>query len=199
MARRDLQTAGSEVPLDVGVGDDRQLAPDEREDHGPADQVGVALVVRVHRHRGVGQHRLGAHGRHLHRALAALERVGQRVHLTLPLLTIHLEIGHDRLRDGIPIRDPQALVDQPAIHVFHERPPHRSGQRSVHREAFSSPIRADAQALQLPQNRPAVPRLEIPDPLEKRSPTNIVPRLALERQFLFHQDLRADPRVIRAG
>ena len=153
----------------------------------------------MHRHCLIRKDRLGAHGRYLHRALATLERVRQRVHLALPLLAVYLEVRHDRLRDGIPIRDPQALVNQPAIHVFHERPPHRSGQRSVHREALPSPIRADAQALQLPQNRPAVPRFAIPDPLEKRSPANIVPRLPLERQFLFHQDLRADPCVIRAG
>jgi valyl-tRNA synthetase len=39
VAGGDLQAAGAEVGLDVVVGDDRQLAADERERHGAADEV----------------------------------------------------------------------------------------------------------------------------------------------------------------
>ncbi len=57
----DLQLAGAEVPLDVLVGDDRQVAPHQRQHRRAPDQLAVALVVGVDRHRGVSQHRLGAH------------------------------------------------------------------------------------------------------------------------------------------
>ena len=38
VAGRDLQRAGAELGLDVVVGDDRQPAPDERQDRGLADE-----------------------------------------------------------------------------------------------------------------------------------------------------------------
>ena len=74
---RDLQRAGAELGLDVLVGDDLQLAPDERQDRLLADQPPVALVVGMDRDRGVGEHRLGPHGRDRDRA-ASPTRAGSR-------------------------------------------------------------------------------------------------------------------------
>ena len=70
VAGRDLQRARAELGLDVVVGDDRQPAADERQDRGLPDEPRVALVVGVHRDRGVGEHRLRAHGRDRDRARA---------------------------------------------------------------------------------------------------------------------------------
>ena len=75
VARGDLQRTGAELGLDVGVRDDPQAAADERENRGLADQSGVAVVVRVDRDRGVGEHRLRPCGGDGERAVAALERV----------------------------------------------------------------------------------------------------------------------------
>ena len=71
---RDLQRACAELGLDVLVGDDLQLAPDQRQDRALADEPRVALVVGVDRDRGVGEHRLRAHGRD--RDLAATDPSG---------------------------------------------------------------------------------------------------------------------------
>ena len=76
VAGRDLQGAGAEVGLDVVVGDDRQVAPDEGQHRRLADEVAVALVLGVDRDRGVGQHRLRAHGGDHDLAVAVRERVG---------------------------------------------------------------------------------------------------------------------------
>ena len=72
---RDLDHAGAELAVDVGVGDDRDLAIGQRQLHRLADQVRVALVVRMHHHRGVAEHGFRARGRDRQRAAA----VGQRV------------------------------------------------------------------------------------------------------------------------
>ena len=64
VGRGDLDHAGAELPVHVVVGDHRDLAVDQRQDHRPADQVLVALVLGVHRHGGIAQHGLGAGGGH---------------------------------------------------------------------------------------------------------------------------------------
>ena len=60
---RDLERAGAELRLDALVGDHRHAALDHRHDDLPADGVAVALVLRVHGDRDVGEDRRGAHGR----------------------------------------------------------------------------------------------------------------------------------------
>jgi hypothetical protein len=72
---RDLQRPGAELRLDVIVGDDRQPPPNEGQDRCPADQVRVALIVRVHRHGDIPQHRLRPHGRDHQLPLAVRERI----------------------------------------------------------------------------------------------------------------------------
>ena len=63
---RDLDRAGAELGIDGVVRDDRDLAPQERQDRRLPDERRVALVLGVHRHRGVAQHRLGPRRRHRH-------------------------------------------------------------------------------------------------------------------------------------
>ena len=53
VGRGDLHAAGAEFAVDVLVGDDRDVPADDRQFGELADQLGVALVFRVHRDRGV--------------------------------------------------------------------------------------------------------------------------------------------------
>ncbi len=64
VAGRDLERAGAELPIDVGVMDHRDRAVEDRHQAGLADQMPVALVVRVHGHGGVAQDGLRARRRH---------------------------------------------------------------------------------------------------------------------------------------
>ena len=61
--RRDLDRAGALLRIGIFVGDDRDAPADQRQDRVLADQMPVALVVRMHRDRGVAQHRLRPRGR----------------------------------------------------------------------------------------------------------------------------------------
>ena len=61
--RGDLHRARALFGIGIFVGDDRNPAPDQRQDHVLADQMRVALVVRMHGDRGVAEHRLRPRGR----------------------------------------------------------------------------------------------------------------------------------------
>jgi hypothetical protein len=73
--RGDLDDAGAEGLVHVGVGDHRHQAAGDRQAHLPADQVGVALVLRVHHHCGVAQHGLRPGGGH-HQRFVRLPSIG---------------------------------------------------------------------------------------------------------------------------
>jgi hypothetical protein len=60
----DLHHAGAEFPVHVVVGDDGDGPLGHRQAHALADQVGVALIGRVHRHGGVTQQGFRAGGGH---------------------------------------------------------------------------------------------------------------------------------------
>jgi len=60
--RGDLDAAGAEGGVDVLVGNDRNVPVAQRQAHGLADQVPVALVVRVHRDGAVAEQGFRARG-----------------------------------------------------------------------------------------------------------------------------------------
>ncbi len=62
MRRRDLHAAGAEFLVDVLVGNDRNLSAGERQFHHFADEMLVALIVRMHRDGGVAEHGFRACG-----------------------------------------------------------------------------------------------------------------------------------------
>ena len=136
VAGRDLQRAGAELGLDVIVGDDLQLAPDERQDRGLADQALVALVVGLHRDRGVGEHRLRAHRGDRDRARAGGERVVDVVERVGDLALLDLEVGDRRAAARIPVDHVAVAVDVALLVERDEDLQHRLGVGGVEREAL---------------------------------------------------------------
>ena len=66
VGRRHLDGPGPEPGVDEPVRDHRQLAADDGQAQLPAHEAAVAVVVGMHRHRGVAQHRLRPRGGHRH-------------------------------------------------------------------------------------------------------------------------------------
>jgi hypothetical protein len=112
--RRDLHHARAEFAVDVVVADDRDVAIGERQSHRLADQVPVALVLRMHGDGRVAEHRLGSRRRDDQRAGVIGERIAQLPQLALLLLAVHLEVGHRGAELGIPVDQPLAAIDSPS-------------------------------------------------------------------------------------
>ena len=147
---RDLQAAGAEVGLHVVVGDDRQAPPDEREHHLAPDEVAEALVVRVHRDRRVGQHRLRPHGGDHHLAAAVGQRIGDRVQrVDDALAVLHLEVGDRRAQARVPVDHVGVAVDEALLVEVDEDLQDRADVALVHREALVVVVELRAEALEL--------------------------------------------------
>ena len=101
--RRDLDGAGALLGVGIGVGDDRDAAPDERQDGGAADEVAVALVVGMHRDGGVAEHGLRPRRRDRDGAVGlAFDRVADVPEVALHLDLLHLEVGDRGLEASGP-------------------------------------------------------------------------------------------------
>ena len=116
--------------LHVLVGDDRQPAAHQRQDRRLADQARVALVVGMHRDRGVGQHRLRAHRGHGDRARARLQRVVDHVERVLHVALLDLEVRDRRAGARVPVDHVVVAVDQALLVQPHEHVLHRPRVRS---------------------------------------------------------------------
>ena len=180
VAGRDLQGAGAEVGLDVVVGDDRQVAPDEGQHRRLADQVAVALVVGVDRDRGVGQHRLRAHGGDHDLAVAVRERVGDVEELVGDLAVLDLEVGDGRARPGVPVDEVVVAVDQALVVEVDEDLHDRLHVALVEGEALVLVVHRGAEALELLDDRAAVLLAPLPHALDER----LAPELLAARALL---------------
>ena len=97
----------------------------------------VALVVRVHRHARVAEHRLGPGRGHDDVVAAAdrlLERVADGPQVPVDLLVLHLDVGERRGAARAPVDDALAAVDEPLLVPVHEHRAHRELVAGVHRE-----------------------------------------------------------------
>jgi hypothetical protein len=198
VAGRDLQRAGSELRLHVPVGDDLQAAPDERQDRGLPDQARVALVVRVHRDRGVGEHRLRPHRGDGDRAATGGERVVDVVERVGDLALLDLEVGDRRARARVPVDDPVVAVDQALAVQVDEDLHHRAHVARVEREALLGVVARRAEALELAEDDPAVLLAPAPHALDEGLASDLLARRALAAQQLLDLRLRGDPRVVGA-
>ena len=111
-----------------------------------ADQPRVALVGRVHRDRGVGQHRLGPHRRHRDRARAGLERVVDQVERVLDRALLDLEVRDRRAQARVPVDHVVVAVDEPLLVQVHEHVRDRAHVVVVHREALVLVVERGARA-----------------------------------------------------
>ena len=113
--RRDLDAAAAESRIDVGVGDHGDLPIGERQLQPPPDQVPVTLVLGMHRHGGIAQHRFGT-GRGDHdEAFAIGERIAQVPQMAVLLRGGHLEVRQRRLQHRVPVHQALAAIDEAFI------------------------------------------------------------------------------------
>ncbi|KAF5036847.1 hypothetical protein DSECCO2_570890 [anaerobic digester metagenome] len=198
VGRGDLEAAGAELAVHVGVGDDRDAAAHQGQDDELADHVLVALVLGVHGHGRVAEHGLGADRGHGDEARTVLKGVAQVVERGFGRGVLDLVVGQGRVAAGAPVDDVLAAVDEALLVEGDEDFAHGLGQALVHGEALAGPVDAGAQAADLVQDASAVVLLPFPDALDEGLASQILAALAFGQELAFHHVLGGDARVVRA-
>ena len=205
---RDLHDAGAELAVDVVVGDDGDLAAGERQDNRLADEVRVAVVLRVHRDRGVAGQRLGTRRRDHHVVLVWLaldalqaphDRIAHVPEVAVVGLMLHLVVGERRAAARAPVDDVVALVDEPLVVELGEDLGDGAGAALVEGKAFASPVGRVAKHALLVDERAAVLLLPLPHALEELLAPEVLAALALLLERLLDDVLGGDAGVVGAG
>ena len=184
---------------DIVVLDDRDLAADDREPQLLAAQRRRARVLRVDRDGGVAEHRLGARGRDRDMARAIRKRIAQVPEVPVDLLHLDLVVGERRLRDGVPVHEALAAVDEAVAEERAERVAHGRRAGLVHREARAVEVARAAHRLELPEDRGLVLVLPLLHLLDEPFAREVGALLPLEKEALLDDRLRGDARVVGAG
>ena len=201
VGRGDLHCTGAQLPVDVVVGDDLQLqVVAERVIEFLADEVLVALVVRVDGDGDISQHRLDAGGGHDEVRLVVVERtVADGDELALDILVHDLDIGDGCLQHRGPVDQAVILVDHPGVEKLLENGDDRSVQPFVECEALPRPVDGIADRAHLRRDGAAVLLFPLPHARDEFLAAVVVAVLALG--LLEHGldlGLRGDARVVHA-
>ncbi len=214
----DLDSAGAEIRIGIFVGDDRNVAIGERQEHALADDGRIARIARMHGHRAIAQHGFGPRGgdgdviarlpfdglaRRVMRdrklvCLAILQRIFKVPEMAGDLLILNFEIGDRRLEMRVPIHQALVPVDQAFLVKLHEHFAHGGGKAFVQREAFAAPIARSAKPAKLIEDLAAGLRLPLPNALEEflapqRAAIHVGAALG---ELTLHHHLRGDAGVI---
>mmetsp|Transcript_29780 Transcript_29780/g.74907 ORF Transcript_29780/g.74907 Transcript_29780/m.74907 type:complete len:427 (-) Transcript_29780:157-1437(-) len=201
MAWSDLEASRTKLHVHIVVSNDGDLSVLRGHNHRLAHEVLVALVVGVDADSSVAEDGLWARGgdREELVLLAALDGVLEVVELALLLRVLDLEIRNCRLEVGAPVDHILPPIHQTLVMELHERLSRRLGQPLVHREALTRPVGGGAEAPQLLGDVAPLFALPLPHLFQKLFATNVVPAYAFGVEAPLHQQLRRDPRVVRAG
>ena len=199
--RRDLHEAGAEVGVHVPVGEDGNLAVDDREPHRLAHELGLLGVGRAHGHARVAEHRLGARGGHddvLHAVDGLGERVAQMPEVAFLVLVLGLVVGDGRGAVRAPVHDALAAVDESVVVPVAEDLAHGLGVGRVHGEALVGEVHRAAHAANLLDDGSAVLAAPVPARVDELLAADLEAADALALELLVHLGLRGDAGVVRA-
>ena len=147
----------------------------------------VALVVGVHRDRGVTEHRLDPGGGHHDVGFGVVHRaVPERHQLALDVLVLDLEVADRGLQHRRPVDQPLGLVDQPGVVEPFEDGAHGAGQALVHGEPVAAPVHAVAEAAHLRADGAAGLVLPVPHLVDEQFAAEVLLGLAVDGELLLH-------------
>ena len=203
VGRRDLDRTGAKRPIDDLVGDDRDVALDERDPDALSHEVAIAIVVRMDRDGGVAEDRLGPGRRdgdptgRVRLASGLVDHVvADRPEGARLRRRDDLEVGDARPAAGAPV-DQRLRAVREAV-VVEALEAHADGACGplVHREPEPAPVERGADPALLPEHDLAGGVDELPHPLEVPLPAERFATLALLGDDLVEDVLGRDRGVV---
>ena len=146
--RRYLDDTGTELLVDVRIGDDLDLSSYQRQRHLFADKRLVAFVVGMYHHRRIAEVGFGSCRGDDDMSAAVTERIADVIELAFVLFILHLDVA-ERAVVRTPVDHIVALYDPPFVVHLLEGFFDRVFQTRIHREALSAPCGRNTKLTQL--------------------------------------------------
>ena len=199
MRRCHLDATGTEVHFSVIIGNDGNFFIHKRQNHILADDIPVALIVRIDANAAVTEHRLrtGRSDDNLSRSVC--QGITDMPQMTGLIHILNLRVGQCRYAMRTPVDNTASFINQPLFIQVDKHFTNRRRAALVHRKTGALPVTGSAELLLLLDNAVAVLALPVPDLFQKFFAAKIITRNAVLTQNLFNLDLRSNTGMIHAG
>ena len=144
MRGRDFHRAGAFFRIGIGVADDRDEAPRQRQHDLAANEMAKFFVLGMDGHSRIAQHRLGTRGGDGDEGRSilgvvdrALERIVEVPEMALGLDLLHLKIGDRGQQLRVPVHKALVLVDETLAMKLDKDLQDGARQALVHGEALA--------------------------------------------------------------
>ncbi len=177
----------------------RDFTAGNRQAHLGADKRLVAVILRVHRDRHIGEHRFRTRGRDRNMPAAIGERVAEVPELAVDLTRFDLKVGNRGLQARVPIHQPLVAVDEALVEEIDEHLQDGAAEAFVHREAFIGPIHRTAEAAELARDLPTRFLFPFPHLGNEVFARKIGALLSGRVKLTLHHHLRRNARMVSAN
>ncbi len=127
MGRGDFEGAGAEFHIHIVIGDHRDFAAQDRQQHVSPVEFGITGVAGVDGHRGIAQQVSGRVVATVRWLPLSAKRIFDIVEVTVFGLVLHFQIGQGSLTAGAPIDNVVPFVNQTVFIEADKDLPHRRG------------------------------------------------------------------------
>ncbi len=197
----DLHEARTETGIDVEIGEDGDIAIDDRKLHRGADELVLVVVLRTDRNTRVSEHGLGTRGGNDDVILTVDgfgERVAQMPQMPILFLVLGLIVGDGGGAVRAPIHDALTAIDKVVVVPIAEHLADRLRVVGVHGEMRIGEVDGAAHALDLLDDVSAVFMCPVPAGIDERIAADLAARDALGGELLVNLRLRGDAGMVGA-
>ena len=205
MGWRDLHRTRTQFRIGMFIGDDRNAAAGDRQQHMFADDGGIARIIGAHGHGGIAQHGFGPRSGNddmigaIGKARAIRQRIADVGEAAGDFAGFHFQIGNRGLQLRIPVHQPFVAIEQFLVVELNEHLEHGLVEAVVHGETLVLPIARRAQPPELAGDGAAGFGLPFPHlGFERRAAHGGTAGLLGFGQLAFHHHLGGDAGVISA-
>ena len=195
VGRCDFDDAGSELHVDMFVGDDGNLSVDQREAYLFPDEMFVAFVVGMDHDGRIAEVGFGPRRRDHDIPLLVDERIADMVEPAFVLFVFDFDVAQCPVV-GTPVDHVVAPDDQFFIVELDEGFSDGVFEPFVHRESLAAPGGGDAQFSHLVDDHSAAVLFPFPDPLQEGFASQLLLGLPFGQQLLFDDVLGRDAGMV---
>ena len=183
MRRSDLNYTGTEIDINIIVGNNGDLTTYKRKDQHLADDILISLVLGIYCYSSITEKCLGSCSSKLDITAAVLERITKVPEMTCLIFVLNLGIGYGCKAMRTPVNDPLTSVYKSLIIVLNEYFLNSFGATFVHSETLVAPVTGRTDLLELLDDTSAVLLFPGPCSLKELLSSDIF----LEDTFLTHR------------
>ncbi len=198
VCRSNLDAAGTELRLNVVIGDNRNTAANDGQNQFLANKMLVTIIIRMNGNGAVTEHGFRSGCRNHQVAIAGCQWIAEMPKVAVFIGRQHFEIGQGRVQHRVPVDETLAPINQSFVVQLHEYLADSFGQTFVHRKTISTPVHGCAKATGLIGDLTAGFVFPGPDALDKFFTTKIVFRQAIVIQDSLHDHLCGNASVVHA-